>query len=119
MRESPPELDQLLGDFPPEVRDLVRRCRETILEVMPEAAERVYRGWRGVGFHHPAAGYVCAVLPADHQARVGFEHGHLLHDPDRLLEGTGKQVRYLVVTGWNERVAEVLDDFVSQAIALR
>ncbi len=119
MRESPPELDRLLGDFPPEVRDLVRRCREAILEVMPEATERVYRGWRGVGFHHPAAGYVCAVFPADHHARVGFEHGHLLHDPERMLTGTGKQVRYLVVTHWNERVAEVLNDFVSQAIELR
>ncbi len=112
-------LDRLLDEAPPHVADLVRRCRGAILAAMPDATERVYLGWRGVGFHHPTAGYVCAVFPADDHAKVGFEHGHLLHDPHGRLEGTGKRVRYLVVTDWNDHVAEALDDFIAQAIQLR
>lgn len=82
--------------------------REAILSVMPDAAEKVYFGWRGLGFHHPTAGYLCAIFPSQKDIKIGFEPTNLLHDPDQRLEGTGKQVRYLTVSAWDPALPEVL-----------
>jgi hypothetical protein len=87
--------------------------------VMPDAGEKVYLGWRGIGFHHPTAGYLCAIFPSQEDVKIGFEHGNLLHDPDHLLAGTGKQVRYLTVSAWDPTLPEVLSGLIDQAIQLR
>jgi len=113
------DIERLLADYPPDIAELVQRLRQAIRSTIPEAAERIYLGWRGVGFHHPTVGYLCAIFPREDHVRVGFEHGHLLHDPDHILEGTGKQVRYLRVSEWDDHILVVLDDLIDQAIALQ
>lgn len=109
---------QLLADYPPAVADLTRRLRAAVLSAVPDATERVYLGWRGIGFHHPDAGYVCAIFPGADRVRVGFERGHLLDDPDQLLEGTGTRVRYLTVTAWDPDLTATLEVLLDQAISL-
>jgi hypothetical protein len=71
--------------------------REVVLDAMPDAAERVYRGWHGFGYHHPQAGYVCAVFPRADDALLAFERGVLLADPHGLLYGDGRTVRWIQV----------------------
>ncbi len=116
--EPPSDLDRILVDHDRHVTELLLRCRTVILTAMGEATERVYQGWHGLGFHHPVAGYVCAVFPGEGSVRVGFEHGHLLSDPDGYLVGAGKQVRYLVVEAWDRHIADVLTELVAEAIRL-
>lgn len=118
MDDSNPELERLLLDFPPPVADLTRRLRGEILALMPTARERVYRGWKGVGFHHPTAGFVCALFPGEEEVRVGFEHGHLLHDPQGRLSGDGRQVWYLTVAEWSDDLRPLLADLLDQAVQL-
>ena len=113
------EVDDLLVDYPPHIGLLVQALRRVIWSVMPEATERVYGGWRGIGYHHPKAGYVWALFPTETAVRIGFEHGHLLHDPGGLLEGRGKQVRYLNVTELDPDVVTSITAFIDQAIELR
>lgn len=113
------ETEHFLADYPPDVGDVARVLIETIRGQVPEAVERVYHGWKGIGFTHPAAGYLCAVFLEEDRVRVGFEHGNLLYDPDRLLEGSGKQVRYLPVAEVTDERLAVLVDFVEQALDLR
>ncbi len=115
--DPPPKLDRLLVDHDPHVVDLTLRCREAILDAMPDATERVYLGWHGLGFHDPAAGYVCAIFPDADHVRVGFEHGHLLSDG--RLEGTGKRVRYLVVPTWTDETARTITRLVVEALHVR
>ena len=119
MADPPPRLARLLEDVPPEIVELVERCRLAILEAMPDASERTYLGWRGLGFHHPVLGYVCAVFLREDHVAIGFEHGHLLDDPDGMLTGTGRRVRYLPVTEWTHEIAEALDGFLAQTLADR
>jgi hypothetical protein len=111
--------DQLLADYPTAVVELTLRLRDVIRSILPEARERVYLGWRGLGFHHPDAGYLCALFPGADQVRIGFERGHLLHDPDGLLEGDGHQVRYFSVRGWDDGLPEVLEALLHQATHIR
>ncbi|WP_433613856.1 DUF1801 domain-containing protein [Dactylosporangium sp. CA-139114] len=93
--DGPEGLEELLGEHCASIGALTRHLREVILSARPELTERVYRGWHGLGFHHPSRGYVAAVFPRADSVTVGFEHGADLPDPHGLLEGTGKRVRYL------------------------
>ncbi|MER7280591.1 DUF1801 domain-containing protein [Dactylosporangium sp. NPDC000244] len=93
--DGPEGLEELLDEHCASIGALTRHLREVILSARPELTERVYRGWNGLGFHHPSRGYIAAVFPRADSVAVGFEHGADLPDPHGLLEGTGKRVRYL------------------------
>ncbi|MER7006648.1 DUF1801 domain-containing protein [Dactylosporangium sp. NPDC000555] len=92
---APSGFEELLEDHCASISALTRHLRDAILTARPELTERVYRGWHGLGFHHPERGYIAAVFPRADSVSVGFEHGADLPDPHGLLEGTGKRLRYL------------------------
>jgi hypothetical protein len=112
-------IDDLLAEHTPDVAELTRRLRDAIRAGHPVLSERVYPGWHGIGFHHPQAGYVCALFPADDRVRLGFEHGHLLADTDGLFDGDGEQVRYVTLTEWRPDLIESLTELIDEAIELR
>ena len=114
-----PSLEDLLEEHTAAVVDLVMELRNLIRSAMPDAAERVYPGWHGVGFHHPDAGYVCAIFPGEDHVRVGFEHGHLLPDPHGLFDSGGSQVRYVTVDEVTPELARDLGEMVDHALHLR
>jgi hypothetical protein len=70
--------------------------REAVLAGEPDLTERVYRGWHGIGFWYPDAGYVRTIYPREQEqaVRLLFEHGVRLDDPEGLLEGAGTQTRF-------------------------
>ncbi len=74
---------------------LVARLRNLVRETVPDAAERAYPVWRGIGFRHPERGYFCGIFPQKDWGRLVFEYGALLADPDDFLNGNGKQTRYV------------------------
>jgi hypothetical protein len=86
---------------------------------VPEATERAYPGWHGVGYHHPRAGYFCGIFPQAESVKLGFEWGALLADPDGLLGSGGKQVRYLEVRTPDAVPEEAIVAFLLETIALR
>jgi hypothetical protein len=112
-------IEDLLEQHTPEVADLTLRLREVIRTAMPDAGEKVYQGWHGVGFHHPDAGYVCAIFPGDDHVRVGFEHGHLLPDPYGLFDSGGEQVRYITVDQMTPDLAQQLQELIDHAVHVR
>lgn len=114
--------DELLTGYPPDVGDTVTALRRLVREHMPEATERVHPGWRGIGYHHPDAGYVCGVFPRDDHARLLFEHGRELADPDGLLGDGGSQTRWMVIAGAAALTPPVRDgigELIAEAVALR
>lgn len=95
---EPPGFEQLLTEHCTDIAALARHLRDVIVAARPELTERVYDGWHGLGFHHPARGYVAAIFPGAASVSVGFEHGADMPDPHGLLQGTGKRLRYLHFT---------------------
>ncbi len=87
--------DDILDGHSPEVRALTDQLRTLIKETLPEVREIAYPGWRGIGYHDLRAGYICAIFPQKNDVRLGFERGVRLPDPNGLLEGEGRQVRYV------------------------
>lgn len=91
------QIKSLLARHSPEVRALVERLRRVVREAAPEATEAAYLGWHAIGYRHPAQGYFCSLFPQSEGVQVVFEFGALLPDPGGLLEGEGKQVRFVSI----------------------
>lgn len=91
---SAPTDDILIFHSPP-IRELAEQLRAVILSTVPDARQKVYPGWRAIGYTHPSAGYFCAIFPHDAIVRLALEWGVLLPDPSGLLTGSGSQVRYV------------------------
>lgn len=90
--------NEIIAGCSPEMIDLTEALRRFIRQTIPSAQELMYRGWKGIGYHHPESGYFCALFPRPEQVNLGFEWGVDLPDPQQLLQGTGKRLRYVVLT---------------------
>jgi hypothetical protein len=99
--------------------ELAAWVREAVLAADPDLVERVYRGWRGVGFRHPDAGYVCGIFPREDGVELLFERGASLPDPEGILRGDGTQTRFVHVIEPDPALREQIGAYVQQAVAQR
>ncbi len=88
-------VQSILGKHLPEICALTERLRTIIREAAPKASESAHVGWHSLSYHHPHSGYFCGLFPRAESVMLVFEFGILLVDSDGVLEGNGKQVRYL------------------------
>ncbi len=109
-------VDQLLDEHVPKIALIANTLRMLIRTSLPDAEERVYPGWHGLGYHLPTSGYLCGIFPKEDRVKLGFEHGASLSDPKGILQGKGKQVRYLVVTDWREELRGDIQDLIDDAL---
>jgi hypothetical protein len=116
---SESEVVAYLRELEPDLADLSLWTRNLVLETDRDLSERIYRGWRGVGYHHPEAGYVCAIYPRTGEVQLLFEHGASLPDPEGLLQGEGTQTRTLHVTSSSPRMKRAIATLLQQAVAQR
>jgi hypothetical protein len=84
-------------------------------------AEMGYGGWRCIAYRHPKAGYVCGIFPLERTVKLYFEQGVRLADPIGILEGQGRQTRYLSFAGPEEvsDKAAMVAMLVREAVALK
>ncbi len=115
---STTSVEDILADHTPPVRLLVERLRGIIRQTVPEATEAAHPVWHSIGYRHPRGGYFCGIFPFQDRVDLAFEFGVLLPDPDRLLEGDGKQVRYLRIKDENDIREPALKALLQAAIDL-
>ena len=65
--------EELFYGFPHPVPDVCWQLRDLVMEVAPDAVEKVRPGWRLLGFDLNQ--YFCAVAPQRDHARLMFERG--------------------------------------------
>ncbi|MCA9553352.1 MAG: DUF1801 domain-containing protein [Myxococcales bacterium] len=94
-RRQQVSVDGFLSRLEPPVVPLVQAARACIMAAVPHATERVRPGWQLIGYNAPT--YFAFIAPDRDGLRVGFEWGVLLDDPAGLLEGTGRQVRFVPI----------------------
>lgn len=98
----------LLSDYPPPIQNIAAKLQEIILATAPGTSEKANRGWRSISFRDKQVGYFCGIFPFEDHVDLIFEFGVLLPDPDGILQGDAKQVRYLRFHGVEEvREAEI------------
>src|SRR5262245_35876831 len=82
----------------PSIQPVVRRLRELVRSTLPDLNEYVDR--YGVIRYGHASGmsqWVCYISGHKAHANLGFARGASLPDPERLIEGTGKNLRHVKV----------------------
>jgi hypothetical protein len=119
MDPIPPEA--LLAGFPVAIRDLGERLRASVLDAVPDAVERVRPGWRLVGYDAPAGrrtAFFGFIIPEREHIHLGFEHGVLMHDPDRRLLGRGitRRTRWLTFLPGDDVDAPALAPLIREAV---
>ena len=95
MRETVPA-EFLLDGFPPAIRETGLALRRLIFATVPVAAETVRPGWRWIAYSLPERRRVrnfAWIGPERKHIHLGFEHGTLLSDPERLLHGAEERLR--------------------------
>jgi len=108
--------EDILAGHTPEVQAVAESLRKLVKEAVPEAIEKAYPGWHGIGYRHPQSGYFCAIFPQKDSVKLGFERGVLLPDPDGLFEGAGSQVRYVHVKDRRDLRVEAIRKLLRAAI---
>ena len=110
--------EEILTGHTPEVRELCEALRSLVRAEVPEAIEVAYPSWHGIGYHHPRCGYFCAIFPMKDTIKLGFEFGVLLPDPEGMLTGDGKQVRYVNIHRQADIRAEAIRQLIQAALSL-
>jgi hypothetical protein len=94
-------VEAFLDDYPAPIREAAQRLRAIVRRSVPDAIERVRPGWRLIGYDVPVGRrtrYFAWISPESIHVHLGFEHGVLMADPDRRLNGAHlklRKVRYL------------------------
>lgn len=111
----------LLAAFPDPIRVLGEALRAVVMGTVPDALERVRPGWGLIGYDAPAGrrtAYFAYVAPEPIHIHLGFEHGVLMDDPDRRLEGAGitRRVRWLTFHPGDEVDAVLLEPLIREGL---
>jgi hypothetical protein len=92
------DFEKLLVYNQPEAQALALELRKLIHRLLPEAQEKIYKGW-GVadfGYGAPGRGFL-SIGPQKNYVNLYFMGGVELRDPSGLLEGTGKRLRHVKI----------------------
>ena len=101
LAEAAGRLAEFIDKFEPKNATLIRRCREVLRAQLPTADELVYDNYNFfvIGYCATPRASDCIVSIAASANGVGlsFYNGATLPDPDGLLQGSGKQNRFIRV----------------------
>jgi hypothetical protein len=121
---DPIPADLFLDGYPPAIRASADRLRALVRRAVPEAIEAVRPGWRLIGYDVPVGRrtrYFAWILPEPAHVHLGFEHGILLPDPDRILRGAHlrlKRVRFFTFKTGIDVPDRILIEFTRAAADL-
>ena len=97
---------------------MVDRLRKIVFEISPDASEKANMGWRSISFQDPKMGYFCGIFPFEDRVELIFEFGVLLPDPEGILQGNARQVRYLSFHEPREIRIGITENFLKAALDL-
>jgi hypothetical protein len=108
-----------LERYDPDIAALTLALREMVLEEAPGAHELVHAGYAvavAFTFTGKMGGAFCYVAAYRSHVNLGFNHGAALSDPDRLLLGSGRQMRHLRVAAPNDLSLPHIRRFIRAAV---
>lgn len=119
------QLEEFLAKFTPEIAALAKAALIKMRKRLPGAVEMVYDNYNalvigfGPGERPSEAIFSLAVYPR--WINLFFVQGKNLHDPERLLKGSGNQVRSIVLesagTLDDPRVEDLIVEALDRAVA--
>ena len=118
VKTGDPAVDTFLKGYPPQVREIAVKARETILSVLPAASEKVFPGWKVIQYGAGAdmKSVFAAISPQRERVNLGLAHGADLADPEGLLEGDGKAIRHVKLTSAEAAGAPAVKELIRGAL---
>ena len=122
--EEPQPVEFMLDDYPDAIRETGMALRSLIFRTVAGTAETIRPGWRWIAYALPEGKRVrnfAWIGPERKHIHLGFEHGTLLADPDRLLHGAEerlKQFRYFTFEPSIDIDEAILADYLRRAADL-
>jgi hypothetical protein len=123
MADSQP-VEFLLDAYPAAIRATGMAIRRLIFRTVPGAVETVRPGWSWVAYSLPEGKRVrnfAWIGPERKHIHLGFEHGTLLADPERILQGAQerlKKFRYFTFEPSIDIDEAILADYLRRAADL-
>jgi hypothetical protein len=114
------DVEAFFKRYSPEVEELSRDSRTLITELLPNAKETVYAGWKVV-WYSLSGGMkdgIVGIHPQKNHVNLIFLRGNELKDPDNLLEGTGRKGRHIKIRKKDEINKEALKSLVLDSAKL-
>jgi hypothetical protein len=113
--------EAFLADYPTRIRRTADLLRSVVRLAVPDAIERVRRGWHVIGYDLPLGRrsvYFAYVAPEPEHVHLGFEYGAWMADPDRVLEGAHlglRKVRFTTFRADDDVPADPLVELTREA----
>jgi hypothetical protein len=99
----------------PKLQPVADEIRSLVKSTVPESIEAINPwGIPAFDFHGP----ICFMMIGKHHVTLGFSRGTSLSDPAGLLEGTGKNLRHVKLTGASPLASAALASLIRQAATL-
>src|SRR4051812_22310424 len=93
------QLATMLGKFVPETARLIRECRAEVRKLLPTAIELVYDNYNffvlGYCTTQRPSSCIVSLAAAANGVSLSFYQGASLRDSNHLLQGSGKQNRFI------------------------
>jgi len=118
MTKPPKDLLDLLQPYERGIQELAIALRQLILEEMAPCCEyilEVYIVAIHYGSTHKMKDGVCYIGVMKDHVNLGFLRGSQLADPQRILEGTGKQMRHIKIRNMSDLLRPAIRAYVQEA----
>jgi hypothetical protein len=114
------QLDTFMAKYTPELAKTAKAMLRKMRKRLPGAVEIVYDNWNGlvIGFgptEKPSEAILSLLLLPEH-VTLCFLNGAALRDPDKLLRGSGTQVRHIRLDDPDHLEQSDVDALIEQAI---
>lgn len=86
-----PKVEEYILSAPDHFRDIMLRIRKLIYEIVPDATEAIK--WNTPVFSRGKN--ICYIACFKNHVTFSFYNGRMLKDPDHILEGTGKMMKFI------------------------
>lgn len=121
-RSAEAEVRGLIARFAPAHQRLIGAMRRWLRKRLPTAHELVYeyRDWFVISYSPNEHGYegVLAIRASVDGVKLYFNCGKELPDPEKLLQGSGKQTRWMHLKHASELARPEVASLIDEAIAL-
>jgi hypothetical protein len=118
MVKPPRELLDLLKLYDRGIQELTIALRQLVLEEMAPCCEyilEVYIVSLLYGPTHRMKDGICYIGVIRDHLNLGFIHGSELADPQRILEGTGKQMRHIKIRNMSDLLRPAIRAYLQEA----
>jgi hypothetical protein len=114
------QLEGFLKEFTPEIAGLAKAVLAKMRKRLPGAVEMVYDNYNalviGFGPSERASEAILSIALYPRWINLFFLWGKKLRDPEKLLKGSGKQVRSLVIENAGTLDDPAVEDLIAEAL---